>query len=82
MPRPHWHASVTIVKTLPTMVEGFDTSRFVVGQTYDVNLPLCDLLIASGYAEPATDAKVAITESARAAADDGSDGRRRAGGSS
>jgi hypothetical protein len=30
--------------------EGFDTSRFEVGRVYDVNAPLCDLLVTSGYA--------------------------------
>jgi len=50
VPRPHWHLEVRIVKALPVSFEGFDTSRFEVGRVYDVNAPLCDLLVTSGYA--------------------------------
>jgi len=50
VPRPHWHLEIRIVKTPPPSFEGFDTSRFEVGLVYDVNSPLCDLLVTSGYA--------------------------------
>ncbi len=53
MPRPHWHLRLQIIKDVPAKVEDFDTARFEVGQTYDVNAPLCDVLVASGYAVPA-----------------------------
>ena len=33
-------------------LEGFDVSRFVVGQVYDVGARLGELLILCGYAEP------------------------------
>lgn len=55
MPRPHWHMRVRIVRDVPSRVEEFDTSRFRVGVIYDVNAPLCDLLVLNGYAEPADD---------------------------
>jgi hypothetical protein len=50
VPRPHWHLEVRIIKAVPMSFEGFDTSRFEVGRVYDVNAPLCDLLVTSGYA--------------------------------
>jgi len=50
VPRPHWHLEIRIVKTPPPSFEGFDTSRFELGRVYDVNSPLCDLLVTSGYA--------------------------------
>ena len=53
MPRPHWHTRLKIVRSVPLTVDGFDTSRFTPGNVYDVNAPLCDLLKAHGYAEPA-----------------------------
>jgi len=52
VPRPHWHLRLRIVRDLPADVEGFNTTRFQLGGVYDVNAPLCDLLIASGYAVP------------------------------
>jgi hypothetical protein len=33
-------------------LEGFDVSRFAVGQVYEVGLRLGELLIVCGYAEP------------------------------
>ena len=54
VPRPHWHLEVRIVKALPSSLEGFDTSRFEVGRVYDVNAPLCDLLVTSGFAVDGT----------------------------
>jgi len=50
VPRPRWHLEIRITRRLPPEFEGFDTSRFEVGQVYDVNAPLCDLLVTSGYA--------------------------------
>jgi hypothetical protein len=50
VPRPRWHLEICITKPLPLEYEGFDTSRFEVGRVYDVNAPLCDLLVTSGYA--------------------------------
>jgi hypothetical protein len=50
VPRPRWHLEIRITRPLPSELEGFDTSRFEVGRVYDVNAPLCDLLVTSGYA--------------------------------
>jgi hypothetical protein len=41
-----------IVRPLPTTVEGFDLTRFELLGVYDINAPLCDLLILYGYALP------------------------------
>ena len=41
------------IKTLPALrYEGFDLSSFQVGQTYEVERRLADLLMERGYAEP------------------------------
>lgn len=41
------------MKTLPALrYEGFDLSSYQVGQTYDVDRRLAELLIEGGYAEP------------------------------
>ncbi len=53
MPHPHWHMRLKITRPVPPTLEGFDTSRFASDHVYDVNAPLCDLLLANGYAEPA-----------------------------
>lgn len=44
---------ICIVRPLPLALEGLDVSRLAFGHTYDINAPLCDLLIVSGYAIPA-----------------------------
>jgi len=41
-----------IVRPLPINIEGFDVTRFALHGGYDVNPPLCDLLIVAGYAIP------------------------------
>ena len=42
------------IKTLPALrYEGIDLSSYQVGQTYDVERRLAELLIESGHAEPA-----------------------------
>lgn len=41
------------IKTLPALrYEGFDLSSYQVGQTYEVEGRLADLLVERGYAEP------------------------------
>jgi hypothetical protein len=35
-------------------LQGFDVSRFEVGQIYDLGQQLAELLLACGYAEPET----------------------------
>ena len=41
------------IKALPALrYEGFDLAAYQVGETYDVERPLADLLIERGYAEP------------------------------
>ena len=42
------------IKTLPALrYEGIDLASYQVGQTYDVERRLAELLIESGHAEPA-----------------------------
>jgi hypothetical protein len=42
------------IKTLPALrYEGFDLSSYRVGQTYEVERRLAELLMERGYAEPA-----------------------------
>jgi hypothetical protein len=43
---------VRITKALPAQLEGFDVSRFAIDGAYEINAPLCDVIIASGYGEP------------------------------
>jgi hypothetical protein len=41
------------IKTLPALrYEGFDLSSYQVGQTYEVERRLAELLIERGYAQP------------------------------
>lgn len=41
------------IRTLPALrYEGFDLSSYQVGQTYEVEGRLADLLVERGYAEP------------------------------
>jgi hypothetical protein len=41
-----------IIRPLPGNLEEFDLARFVLHGGYEVNAPLCDLLILGGYAIP------------------------------
>jgi len=41
-----------MVRPLPKQLEGFDLSRFELMAAYDVQTPLCDILIVAGYAVP------------------------------
>jgi hypothetical protein len=51
--RPSPRMLIRIVKTLPApMMDGFDVSRFRVGQVYDAEPRLGRHLIGAGYAEP------------------------------
>jgi len=56
-----------IVRELPPTIDDFSTSRFHLGGVYEVNAPLCDLLIASGYAVPAPDEPAASARAAKPA---------------
>jgi hypothetical protein len=44
---------VRIVRPLPPEIEGFDLKRFDMYGGYEINAPLCDLLVVEGYAVPA-----------------------------
>jgi len=44
-----------IVRPLPAEIEGITLSRFLFGATYEIAAPLCDLLLAIGYAVPEDD---------------------------
>jgi hypothetical protein len=41
-----------VVRPLPDTLEGFDLKRFALLGGYEINPPLCDLLILWGYAVP------------------------------
>lgn len=41
-----------IVRPLPPEVEGFDLSHFKFGASYDIESPLCHLLLKDGYGVP------------------------------
>jgi hypothetical protein len=41
-----------IIRPLPPTLEGFEVTRFALLGTYEVNVPLCDILVISGYAVP------------------------------
>ena len=55
---------IRITKALPARLEGFDVSRFALDRAYDINAPLCDVMIVSGYGipedEPSVDRALAI----------------------
>jgi hypothetical protein len=40
---------------MPPTLEDIDCSRFLFGAAYDINPPLYDVLLASGYAVPDDD---------------------------
>ena len=44
---------VRIVRPLPASLEGVDLDPFKFGADYEIKAPLCDLLVALGYAVPA-----------------------------
>lgn len=59
-----------ITRALPFELEGFDTRRFQVDHTYDINAPLSELIILSGYGTMEDEPPVDRTGSpARAVAD-------------
>jgi hypothetical protein len=41
-----------IVRPLPRELEGFQLAHLVFGAAYDINAPLCDLLLLNGYGVP------------------------------
>jgi hypothetical protein len=43
---------VRIIKPLPLRFEGFDVSRFETDRSYDIQSPLCDVIIADGFGVP------------------------------
>ena len=47
---------VRIIRPLPAQLEDLDVSRLRFGASYDLQSPLSDLLLASGYAVPEDDA--------------------------
>jgi hypothetical protein len=55
---------VRITKALPAQLEGFDVRRFTLDGAYDIQVPLCDVIILSGYGipedEPPVDRALAI----------------------
>ena len=48
---------VRIIRPLPAQLEDLDVSRLRFGASYDLQSPLSDLLLASGYAVPEDDAQ-------------------------
>ena len=38
-----------VTRPMPSMLEGFDVTRFHLGQVYDVHPPLSDLIIVAGF---------------------------------
>src|SRR4051794_4295799 len=49
---------IRILHGLPARLEGFDLGRFEEGTVHEINAPLCDLLVAYGYARPEPDEPV------------------------
>ena len=44
-----------IIRPLPDQLEGFALGHLAVGVAYDINVPLSDVLLATGYAIPEED---------------------------
>ena len=45
-----------IIRPVPATLEGFDVRRFQLLGLYEVQTPLCDLLVLDGYAIPEAEA--------------------------
>src|SRR2546428_13417050 len=43
---------IRIVRPLPPEIEGFDLSHLRFGESYEINQPLSDLLLVTGYGVP------------------------------
>jgi hypothetical protein len=55
-----------IVRPLPPAIDGFDLSHLRFGAAYDIQSPLCDVLLVSGYGVPVDESSAL----ARAVADE------------
>ncbi|SRR5579871_1550696 len=58
-----------VIRPLPKQLEGFELSRFELMGAYDVQTPLCDILIVAGYAIPLDPSASARIAAIKAAAD-------------